>query len=104
MLFPAETQRRRDKLCLRVRRMEQAVTRGKEQSTLLWGSLPSCVPIGNRHARRLPIAAQDAILPHNERREVTGQRREEHQKQGDRQARDSCAALERRASRERGGK
>jgi hypothetical protein len=31
---------------------------------LLWGSLASCVPIGNRHARRLPIAAQDAILPH----------------------------------------
>ncbi|MGD0666767.1 MAG: TolC family protein [Bryobacteraceae bacterium] len=30
----------------------------------LWGSLASCVPIGNRHARRLPIAAQDAILPH----------------------------------------
>jgi len=31
---------------------------------LLWGSLTSCVPVGNRHARRLPIAAQDAILPH----------------------------------------
>jgi hypothetical protein len=31
---------------------------------LLWGSLASCVPVGNRHARRLPIAAQDAILPH----------------------------------------
>jgi hypothetical protein len=34
------------------------------RSTLLWGSLASCVPVGNRHARRLPIAAQDAILPH----------------------------------------
>jgi hypothetical protein len=30
----------------------------------LWGSLASCVPIANRHARRLSIAAQDAILPH----------------------------------------
>jgi len=30
----------------------------------LWGSVASCVPVGNRHARRLPIAAQDAILPH----------------------------------------
>jgi len=30
----------------------------------LWGGLTSCVPVGNRHARRLPIAAQDAILPH----------------------------------------
>ncbi|MGD0668688.1 MAG: hypothetical protein ABSB23_14100 [Bryobacteraceae bacterium] len=29
-----------------------------------WGSLVSCVPIGNRHARRFSIAAQDAILPH----------------------------------------
>src|ERR1035438_3437596 len=33
-------------------------------SALLWGSLAGCVPIGNRHARRLSIAAQDAILPH----------------------------------------
>src|ERR1019366_4813194 len=31
-------------------------------SALLWGSLASCVPIGNRHVRRLSIAAQDAIL------------------------------------------
>ena len=30
----------------------------------LWGSLASCVPVGNRHTRRLPIAAQDTILPH----------------------------------------
>jgi hypothetical protein len=30
----------------------------------MWGSLISCVPIDNRHARRLAIAAQDAILPH----------------------------------------
>ena len=29
-----------------------------------WGSLVSCVPIANRHARRLAIAAQDVILPH----------------------------------------
>jgi len=29
----------------------------------LWGSLISCVPIANRHARRFSIAAQDAILP-----------------------------------------
>jgi hypothetical protein len=27
--------------------------------------LASCVPVGNRHARRVAIAAQDAILPHN---------------------------------------
>jgi len=27
-------------------------------------SLASCVPIGNRHARRLTIVAQDSILPH----------------------------------------
>jgi hypothetical protein len=39
----------------------------------LWGSLPSCVPIANRHARRLAIAAQDGILPHDE--EVTGQQK-----------------------------
>src|SRR5271157_3370013 len=35
------------------------------------GSLASCVPVGNRHARRAqrapPIAAQDAILPHRNR-------------------------------------
>jgi hypothetical protein len=30
----------------------------------LWGGLSGCVPIGNRHARRWPIAAQDAILPY----------------------------------------
>jgi hypothetical protein len=29
--------------------------------------LASCVPVANRHARRLPIAAQDAILPHRNR-------------------------------------
>ena len=29
--------------------------------------MASCVPVGNRHARRLPIAAQDAILPHRKR-------------------------------------
>jgi len=34
---------------------------------LLWGNLVSCVPVGNRHARRFPIAAQDAILPHRNR-------------------------------------
>ena len=37
------------------------------RNILLWGSLASCVPVGNRHARRLPIAAQDAILPHRNR-------------------------------------
>jgi hypothetical protein len=31
----------------------------------LWGSLAGCVPVANRHARRLPIAAQDTILPHS---------------------------------------
>src|ERR1017187_5290646 len=35
----------------------------KEHLIQLWGSLLSCVPIGNRHTRRLPIAAQDSILP-----------------------------------------
>lgn len=30
----------------------------------VWGSLLSCVPIGNRHGRRLLIDAQDAILPY----------------------------------------
>ena len=30
----------------------------------LWGSLASCGPIANRTSRRLPTAAQDAILPH----------------------------------------
>jgi hypothetical protein len=29
----------------------------------LWGSLASYAPIGDRYMRRLPIAAQDTILP-----------------------------------------
>jgi hypothetical protein len=37
----------------------------------LWGSLPSCVPIDNRYARRLSIAAQDVILPRKEARLTT---------------------------------
>jgi len=36
-------------------------------TVFLWGSLASCVPVANRHARRLPTAAQDAILPHRNR-------------------------------------
>ena len=30
------------------------------------------MPVGNRHARRLPIAAQDAILPHMNRTFLSG--------------------------------
>jgi len=40
----------------------------------LWGSLASCVPVANRHARRLPVAAQDAILPHMNRTFPPGRR------------------------------
>jgi hypothetical protein len=29
------------------------------------GRQATCVPIANRHARRLAIAAQDGILPHS---------------------------------------
>ena len=31
---------------------------------MLWGSLPSCVAVGNRHAGRLAIGPQVANLPH----------------------------------------
>src|ERR1019366_4898304 len=41
-------------------------------NALIPNSLASCVPVGNRHARRLPIAAQDAILPHRNRTFLSG--------------------------------
>ena len=31
----------------------------------LWGSLASCVAVGNRHAGRFPIGPQVPNLPHN---------------------------------------
>lgn len=41
-------------------------------SQALWGSLVSCVPIANRHARRLSIVAQDTILPHKSASRLVG--------------------------------
>src|ERR1035438_6619004 len=54
-----------------IHKVDNLVTRPLED-ILLWGSLASCVPVGNRHARRLPIAAQDAILPHRNRTFLSG--------------------------------
>ena len=35
------------------------VRRPRGEVRFQWGRMASCVPVGNRHARRLPIAAQD---------------------------------------------